>query len=58
MRAELITPKDYGRLAEYDGLFIRETTKLNHHTYRFMRKVFASEGLVVIDDPDSIVLCK
>lgn len=41
MRAELITPKDYGRLAEYDGLFIRETTKLNHHTYRFARKVTA-----------------
>ena len=56
MRAELITPKDYGRLAEYDGLFIRETTKLNHHTYRFARKA-ASEGLVVIDDPDSIVRC-
>ena len=56
MAAELITKKDYGRLAEYDGLFIRETTRLNHHTYRFARKA-VSEGMVVIDDPDSIVRC-
>lgn len=56
MSAELITKKDYGRLAEYDALFIRETTKLNHHTYRFARKA-VSEGMVVIDDPDSIVRC-
>lgn len=56
MSAELITKKDYARLAEYDALFIRETTALNHHTYRFARKA-VSEGLVVIDDPDSIVRC-
>ncbi|OGT87871.1 MAG: carboxylate--amine ligase [Gammaproteobacteria bacterium RIFOXYA12_FULL_61_12] len=56
MNAELITRKDYGRLAEYDALFIRETTNVNHHTYRFARKA-ASEGLVVIDDPDSILRC-
>jgi glutathione synthase/RimK-type ligase-like ATP-grasp enzyme len=54
--AELITPKDFGRLAEYDALFIRETTALNHHTYRFARKA-ASEGMVVIDDPESILRC-
>ncbi len=54
--AELITAKDFGRLGEYDALFIRETTSIDHHTYRFARKA-ASEGLVVIDDPDSILLC-
>lgn len=54
--AELITSKDFGRLAEYDALFIRETTALNHHTYRFARKA-ASEGMVVIDDPESILRC-
>ena len=54
--AELITRDDYGRLAEFDALFIRETTSVNHHTYRFARRA-ASEGLVVIDDPDSIVKC-
>ena len=54
--AELITRDDYGRLAEFDALFIRETTSVNHHTYRFARRAKA-EGLVVIDDPDSILKC-
>jgi len=54
--AELITARDFGRLAEFDALFIRETTNVNHHTYRFARRA-ASEGLVVIDDPDSILRC-
>ena len=54
--AELIDRDDYGKLAEFDALFIRETTAVNHHTYRFARRS-ASEGLVVIDDPESIVRC-
>ncbi len=54
--AEIIGRDDYARLAEFDGLFIRETTKVNHHTYRFSRRA-AAEGLVVIDDPESIVKC-
>jgi glutathione synthase/RimK-type ligase-like ATP-grasp enzyme len=53
---EVIGPDDYGRLAEFDALFIRETTRVNHHTYRFSRRG-AAEGLVVIDDPQSIVRC-
>lgn len=53
---ERIGPEDIGRLAEFDALFIRETTAVNHHTYRFARKA-AAEGLVVIDDPDSILKC-
>jgi glutathione synthase/RimK-type ligase-like ATP-grasp enzyme len=53
---ELITRKDYNRLAEYDALLIRETTAINHYTYRFAKKAEA-EGIVVIDDPDSIVKC-
>ncbi len=56
MEAELITKDDYGRLAEFDALFIRDTTSVNHFTFRFARRA-ASEGLVVIDDPDSIVKC-
>lgn len=47
---------DYGRIAEFDALLIRETTSVNHHTYRFARRA-AAEGLVVIDDPDSILKC-
>lgn len=54
--AELITPREFGHLLEYDALFIRETTALNHHTYRFARKA-ASECMVVMDDPDSIRRC-
>ncbi|MCA9034132.1 MAG: RimK family protein [Planctomycetaceae bacterium] len=54
--AELITRDDSGRLLEFDSLFIRETTAINHHTYRFSRRA-ASEGLVVIDDPVSICRC-
>jgi len=53
---ELIQKEDYGRLAEFDAIFIRETTSVNHHTYNFARKA-AIEGLVVIDDPDSILKC-
>jgi len=53
---ERITKKDRGRLAEFDGLFIRSTTRVNHFTYRFARRA-AAEGLVVIDDPVSIIRC-
>ncbi|MFU8811569.1 MAG: RimK family protein [Balneolaceae bacterium] len=53
---ELITREDYSRLNEFDALFIRETTSVNHHTYRFARRA-AAEGLVVIDDPESILKC-
>ena len=53
---ERIGPDDIARLAEFDALLIRETTAVNHHTFRFARKA-AAEGLVVIDDPDSILKC-
>jgi glutathione synthase/RimK-type ligase-like ATP-grasp enzyme len=56
VNVELIERKDYGRLGEYDALFIRETTNIDHYTYRFSKKA-ASEGMVVIDDPNSIVRC-
>ena len=53
---ELIDKDDFGRIREFDALFIRETTQVNHHTYRFSRFAEA-EGLVVIDDPHSIRVC-
>ncbi|WP_166263777.1 RimK family protein [Marinobacter caseinilyticus] len=56
INVETITKRDYLRLPEYDGLFIRETTAIDHHTYRFARKAEA-QGLVVIDDPVSILRC-
>lgn len=56
MVPEFITPGDFGRLPEFDALFIRDTTFVHHYTYRFARRA-AAEGLVVIDDPDSILKC-
>jgi len=54
--SELITRQDYSRVAEFDALFIRTTTFVHHYTYRFASRAKAG-GLVVIDDPRSIVRC-
>ncbi len=54
--AEVIGRSDQDRLAGFDGLFIRDNTFINHYTYRFSRRA-AALGLVVIDDPDSILRC-
>src|SRR5690606_37478556 len=53
---DIIGPRDYQRLPEYDGLFIRETTNIDHHTYRFAKRAEA-EGMVVVDDSSSILRC-
>lgn len=54
--AELITRDDAGSLLEFDALFIRATTFVNHYTYRFAQRA-EREGLTVIDDPTSIARC-
>lgn len=56
IRLRRIGREDYDELAEYDGLFIRATTAVNHYTYRFARKAEA-EGMTVIDDTTSILRC-
>ena len=56
LRTEQISKSDYGRVAEFDALFIRETTSVNHHTFRFARRA-STQGVVVIDDPESILRC-
>lgn len=56
MRVEHIVRDDIERLPEFDALFIRDTTHASHYTYQFARRA-AAEGLVVIDDPDSILKC-
>lgn len=53
---EFITHNDLDKINEFDALFIRETTSVNNHTYEFSRMAYA-EGLVVIDDPWSILKC-
>ena len=53
---EPITRKDLPRLANFDALFIRETTSISNHTYRFARRAM-QEGMPVIDDPISMIRC-
>jgi len=54
--ADLITLDDEPRLLEYDALFIRQTTAINHPSLRFAQRA-ARAGMPVIDDPDSIIRC-
>jgi glutathione synthase/RimK-type ligase-like ATP-grasp enzyme len=56
LSVEVIEKKDYAHLPQFDGLFIRETTAIDHHTYRFAKKA-EKEKMVVIDDPKSILYC-
>ncbi len=56
INAELITEDDTTRLLEFDGLFIRQTTALNHITYNLAQKARQAD-MVVIDDPISIIRC-
>ena len=56
IHAELITEDDATRLMEFDGLFIRTTTSLNHYTFNLSQKA-ALNGMVVVDDPQSIIRC-
>ncbi|TMG72559.1 MAG: RimK family alpha-L-glutamate ligase, partial [Betaproteobacteria bacterium] len=56
MRAEILDKQAIDRLGEFDALFLRDTTFLDHYTYRFATRA-ADLGLVVIDDPDSILQC-
>ncbi len=53
---DFITKEDYSRIVEYDALLIRTTSNVNDYTYQFSRYAYA-EGLVVIDDPWSILRC-
>ena len=53
---ELINKDDINRLAEFDALFIRDTTSVNHYTFRMAQRGEA-EGLVVLDDSQSILKC-
>lgn len=56
MATERIDRNDAGRVSGFDALFIRATTAVNHYTFRFANRA-AADGLVVIDDPVSIIRC-
>jgi glutathione synthase/RimK-type ligase-like ATP-grasp enzyme len=53
---EIISNDDFNILAQFDALFIRETTNVNHITFKFSQRAIV-EGMVVIDDPESILRC-
>lgn len=56
INGEVVTIDEIQNIAYYDALFIRETTAIDHHTYRLASKA-ERNGLVVIDDPVSILRC-
>lgn len=56
MELELIGPHELTRLGEFDGLFIRSTTNISNFTYRFAKSA-EQLGLIVMDDPESIMKC-
>ena len=56
VEVELITRRQLAELAEFDGLFIRATTSIDNFTYRFAQRA-RSEGMPVIDDPQSMIRC-
>lgn len=54
--AQFLRKGEIERLPEFEALLIRDTTAVNHYTYQFARRA-ATEGMVVVDDPDSILKC-
>jgi glutathione synthase/RimK-type ligase-like ATP-grasp enzyme len=56
IHAEPVRAAELGNISQYDALFIREGTAINHHTYELACQA-EDAGLVVIDDPASILRC-
>ncbi|MEW9799215.1 RimK family protein [Alteromonas sp. CYL-A6] len=55
-QADVVSRLSPEELGHYDALFIRETTAIDHHTYRLARAA-EREGIVVMDDTQSILRC-
>lgn len=56
IHAELLRADELGQINQYDALFIRATTAIENETYAIAQKA-KQAGLVVIDDPESILRC-
>lgn len=54
--AQALSFDEIDNIAQFDALFIRQTTAIDHPTYRIASKA-QSLGLVVIDDAESILRC-
>lgn len=53
---ERIAREDLQRLGEYDALFIRVVTAIDHYSFTFAQAA-ETLGIPVIDDPQSIIKC-
>jgi glutathione synthase/RimK-type ligase-like ATP-grasp enzyme len=53
---ERIGREDLSRLGEYDALFIRSVTAIDHYSFTFAQAA-ETLGIPVIDDPQSIIKC-
>lgn len=56
INAEIVSYSQITNINQYDALFIRETTAIDHHTYRLACEA-EKNGIVVLDDPTSILRC-
>ncbi|KTF14408.1 RimK family protein [Pseudoalteromonas sp. 10-33] len=56
INAQALSFDEIDNIAQFDALFIRQTTAIDHPTYRLASKA-QSIGLVVIDDAESILRC-
>lgn len=56
IKIDIIGEKNLLNLRQYDALFIRETTAIDHYTYHLSCEA-EKLGLVVIDDSTSILRC-
>lgn len=56
IHAEAVLARDLQNISQYDALFIREGTAINHPTYELSCQA-EDAGLVVMDDPTSILRC-
>ena len=56
IHAQALSLDDIQNITVFDALFIRQTTAIDHPTYRLAQQA-ENAGLVVIDDPASILRC-
>lgn len=56
IHAELLRADELGQINQYDALFIRATTAIENETYAIAQQA-KQAGVVVIDDPESILRC-
>lgn len=56
INVQMANADELANLNQYDALFIRETTAINHITYQLARRA-EKQGLIVMDDTNSILRC-